>query len=76
MAKLFLQILGNNDVVVDAHPGTERLRGYTIEEVQENAQINEEELREDLERVDFPLIRQIQNQFKINSNKNFTLELF
>ena len=64
MAKLFLQILGNNDVVVDAHPGTERLRGYTIEEVQENAQINEEELREDLERVDFPLIRQIQNQIQ------------
>jgi hypothetical protein len=64
MAKLFLQILGNNDVVVDSQPGTERLRGCTIEEVQENAQINEEELRENLERVDFPLIRQIQNQIQ------------
>ena len=64
MPNLFLQILGNNDVVVDSQPGTERLRGFTIEEVQENAQINEEELREDLERVDFPLIRQIQNQIQ------------
>ena len=56
MAKLVLQILGNNDVVVDSQPGTERLRGFTIEEVQENAQINEEELRENQLFQDPPLV--------------------
>ena len=59
MAKLFLQILGNSDVVVDSQPGVERLRGYTLEEVQEWAQMNNDELRNDIERIDFPLLKTV-----------------
>jgi hypothetical protein len=59
MAKLFLQILGNSDVVVDSQPGIEQLRGYSLEEVQEYAEINDEELINDIERIDFPLLQAV-----------------
>ena len=64
MAKLFLQILGNSDVVVDSQSGTERLRGYSLEEVRELATINDEELIAEIDRVDFPFIREVKEQQK------------
>ena len=90
MAKLVLQILGNNDVLVDSQrgmerlkglmeksfsqvlensntvansrPGTERLRRLNIEKVRELSKYNDWELTQEIERVDFPLIRKVHNQ--------------
>lgn len=62
MAKLLLQILGNSDVVVDSQSGTERLRGYSLEEVRELATINDEELIADIDRVDFPFLREVKDK--------------
>ncbi|VXD16952.1 hypothetical protein [Planktothrix paucivesiculata] len=55
-----LQILGNNDVRVDSKEGTEQLgRCYTLEEVRYMAEGNDEDLGNDLDRIDFPLIRSL-----------------
>ncbi|MFW6296637.1 MAG: hypothetical protein ACOC04_05545 [Halothece sp.] len=62
MAKLFLQILGNSDVVVDSQFGTERLRDYSLESVRELAEINDKELIDDIDRVDFPFLREVKAQ--------------
>ena len=59
MAKLFLQILGNSDVSVDSDEGKQLLQGYTLDEVRELAEINDEELTSEIGRVDFPLIREV-----------------
>ena len=75
MVQLLLQILGNSDVVVDSQSGTERLRGYSLEEVQELSEINEEELIAEIERVDFPLIREIQNKQTANTTTYFGIIL-
>ncbi len=55
-----LQILGNNDVRVDSKEGTEQLGAcYSLDEVREQATYNDEELENDLDRIDFPLIRSL-----------------
>jgi len=62
MTKLILQILGETDISVDSQHGKEMLKEPTLDDVQEVAKINENELTEDLERIDFPLIREIHEQ--------------
>jgi len=62
MTKLILQILGETDISVNAQHGKEMLKEPTLDDVQEVAKINENELTEDLERIDFPLIRGIHEQ--------------
>jgi len=55
-----LQILGNNDVRVDSEQGTSKLAAcYTLEDVRELATDNDQELGNDLDRIDFPLIRSL-----------------
>ncbi|PSO88849.1 MAG: hypothetical protein BRC41_02165 [Cyanobacteria bacterium QH_9_48_43] len=62
MAKLFSRILGKSDTVANSRPGTERLRRLNIEEVREISKYNDWELTQEIERVDFPLIRKVHNQ--------------
>lgn len=62
MTKLVLQILGETDISVDSQHGKEMLKEPTLEDVQEVAELNEKELTKDLERIDFPLIREIHEQ--------------
>lgn len=55
-----LQILGNNDVRVDSEQGTSQLSAcYTLEDVRDLAADNDQELGNDLDRIDFPLIRNL-----------------
>ncbi|CAD5980855.1 hypothetical protein PCC9214_04714 [Planktothrix tepida] len=55
-----LQILGNNDVRVDSEQGTSQLGAcYTLEDVRDLAADNDQELGNDLDRIDFPLIRNL-----------------
>lgn len=75
MAKLLLQILGNSDVVVDSQSGTERLRGYSLEEVRERATINDEELIAEIDRVDFPFIREVKEKQSSTENLYFGIIL-
>ncbi len=57
---LVLQILGNNDVRVDSEQGTSQLAAcYTLADVRDLARDNDQELGNDLDRIDFPLIRSL-----------------
>ncbi|MGL4502316.1 MAG: hypothetical protein ACRC2M_00805, partial [Planktothrix sp.] len=57
---LVLQILGNNDVRVDSDQGTSQLADCcTLEDVRYLATDNDQELGNDLDRIDFPLIRSL-----------------
>ena len=57
---LVLQILGNNDVRVDSNQGTSQLADCcTLENVRYLATENDQELGNDLDRIDFPLIRSL-----------------
>jgi hypothetical protein len=57
---LVLQILGNNDVRVDSEQGTSQLAAcYTLADVRDLATDNDQELGNDLDRIDFPLIRSL-----------------
>ncbi|MFB6290710.1 MAG: hypothetical protein ABEJ25_03145 [Candidatus Bipolaricaulia bacterium] len=75
MSKLVLQILGETDISVDSQHGKEMLKEPTLEDVQEVAKLNENELIEDLERVDFPLIREIHEQQQNNDDLYFGIIL-
>ncbi len=56
--------MGNSDVLVDSDEGAARLQtAYTVEDAEEVAQINDEELLEEIERVDFPQIRQVWQEY-------------
>ena len=57
---LVLQILGNTDVRVDSNQGTSQLADCcTLENVRYLATENDQELGNDLDRIDFPLIRSL-----------------
>jgi hypothetical protein len=58
LESVVLQILGTSDVQVDGQPGREQIRGFDLHEMQELAQDLKNELLGNLNRVDFPLIRQ------------------
>jgi len=58
LGSIVLQILGTSDVQVDGQPGREQIRGFDLHEMQELAQDLKNELLGNLNRVDFPLIRQ------------------
>lgn len=57
---VILQILGNNDVRVDSNQGTSQLGDCcTLADVRYMAEGNDQELGNDLDRIDFPLIRNL-----------------
>jgi len=58
MPNVVLQILGTSDVLVDGKPGRELITGFNLDEMQEIALDIRDELLGNLNRVDFPLIRQ------------------
>jgi hypothetical protein len=58
MPNVVLQILGTSDVVVGGKPGREQITGFDLHEMQAIAQDIRDELLGNLNRVDFPLIRQ------------------
>ncbi|MBK4732282.1 hypothetical protein JJD41_20780 [Oxynema sp. CENA135] len=60
MTTLIVQVLGNSDIQVDGAPGCNTLsNSYCLEDIEEKAAINEEELIEDIDRVNFPLIKKL-----------------
>ncbi|MEQ9368900.1 MAG: hypothetical protein RIG63_07685 [Coleofasciculus chthonoplastes F3-SA18-01] len=62
---LILQVLGSSDILVDSESGTKKLEAcYTLADVQEAQQWNDQEFIDELERVDFPLIRQVWQEQK------------
>jgi hypothetical protein len=75
MSHLFLQILGETDISVDSQHGRNLLMEPTLEDVQEVAELNEKELTKDLERIDFPLIREIHEQQQNNDDLYFGIIL-
>lgn len=52
-----LQILGTSDVQVDGKPGQGQIEGFDLAEMQDAAEVLQQDLLADLDRVDFPLIR-------------------
>jgi len=58
MPNVVLQILGTSDVLVDGKPGRELITGFNLDDMQEIALDIRDELLGNLNRVDFPLIRQ------------------
>jgi len=60
MVSLIVQVLGNSDIQVDSAPGCNTLsNSYCLEDIEDKAAINEEELIEDIDRVNFPLIKKL-----------------
>ncbi len=64
---LILQVLGSSDTQVVTSTGRlvdgiECLKGFSLSELKEAAQINDDELLNDLNRVNFPLIKTLKQQ--------------
>lgn len=60
MVSLIVQVLGNSDIEVDSAQGCNTLsNSYCLEDIEEKAAINEEELIENIDRVNFPLIKKL-----------------
>jgi hypothetical protein len=73
---LILQILGSSDVWADSEEGIKKLKNcYTFEDIQEAAKWNNEELINELERVDFPLIRQVRDSQPIDVKLHYGIIL-
>lgn len=63
---IVLQVLGTSDVRVDGEPGQRQIEGLTLADVQDYFEILRQELLEDLDRVDFPLIRTAFQHLKVS----------
>jgi hypothetical protein len=73
---LILQVLGSSDIRVDGEEGTKKLEAcYTLEDVQEAQKWNDEELIDELDRVDFPLIRQVWEEHQNQRHLHFCIIL-
>jgi hypothetical protein len=65
---LILQILGNSDVKYQGDEGIKSLKGNSLDEVRYYAEEIEKEVQQDLQIIDFPLIKQIKDFYK-NDNE-------
>jgi len=73
---LILQILGSSDIRVDSEEGTRKLEAcYTLEDVNQAQKWNDQEFLNEIERVDFPLIRQVWEEQKNEANLHFGIIL-
>jgi hypothetical protein len=73
---LILQVLGSSDIRVDSEEGTRKLEAcYTLEDVKEAQKWNDEEFLNEIERVDFPLIRQVWEELKDKADLHFGIIL-
>lgn len=73
---LILQVLGSSDIRVDGEEGTKKLEAcYTLEDVQQAEKWNDAELIDELDRVDFPLIRQVWEEHQNQANLHFGIIL-
>ncbi len=64
LESVVLQILGTSDVQVDGKPGRDLINGFDLHEMQDVAQDLRDELIGNLNRVNFPLIRQTHQPLK------------
>lgn len=66
MIHLILQVLGNSDILVDGDEGAQTLNNvYCLEDIKQKVDWNNEDLINNLNRVDFPLIKQLYESQKI-----------
>lgn len=63
MATLLIQVLGNSDVSVEGKKGIDILKGCTLEDVKYYAEEITKEALEDISTVNFPLIKNLINNY-------------
>lgn len=75
VASLLIQVLGNSDVLLGTGKGVESLKGNDLEVVQYYSETIAQDIKDGLETIDFPLIRQFKDAYRESDRLYFAIIL-